>query len=30
MEYRLRSHRYWNVGVLVGHTLYTIKIRVVG
>ncbi|SHG46958.1 Sugar lactone lactonase YvrE [Jatrophihabitans endophyticus] len=30
MEPRLRSHRYWNVGVRSGGTVHVLKLRVIG
>jgi hypothetical protein len=28
MQRALRSHPYWNIGVLVGGTMHVIKIRI--
>ncbi len=30
MNHNLRSHRFWNLGVKVGHTVHSIRVRVLG
>jgi hypothetical protein len=30
MNRNLRSHRFWNLGIKVGHTVHSIRVRVLG